>query len=101
MTTPTTIEVNGKRAIVLVPELVEHLAIVDLNVIKRLAALLPQASLSSIKEEMKMRITAARTMEDYVAVLQDELSFHQSVNMIREYTPEPQQVEEVASVRAY
>jgi hypothetical protein len=103
MYNPETIEINGKQAIVLVPELVNELAVVDLNVVKRLAALLPTANLRAIKEEFTEKLRSATTMEQYVAILRDELSFHETVNLITTIKLEKksEEVEQRAVKQAY
>lgn len=77
-----TIEVNGKPCLVLVPELVNELAVVDLNVIKRLASFLPKASVNQIKSDFKDRMDGCNSLEMYVEALRNELSFHETVNLI-------------------
>src|SRR5688572_26517294 len=93
MNAPTlqTIEINGKEAVVLVPELVNQLAVVDLTVLQRLAALLPSASLRDIRNQLidNIRANGVDTIEQYVAILKNEVAFHESVNMIRLYNPQP------------
>lgn len=77
-----TIEINGKQAIVLVPELVNDLAVVDLNVLKRLATFLPKASIHQIKSDFKARLDECNGLGEYVDALRDELSFHETCNLI-------------------
>lgn len=88
-----TITNNGtderSQAVVLVPKFGGKLAIVDLNTIKRLASLLPSADLTEIKQYFKSRLNATTTLEQYLQVLEEELAFHKSINMITEYE-EPQ-----------
>lgn len=96
---------DGRVAKLIVPELVQELAIVDLNVIKRLAALLPQASLRTIRNEFKEKLDRCNTMAEYVEMLRNELSFHETVNIIATISPEQVEEQRVAeapaSVRAY
>jgi hypothetical protein len=96
---PDTIEINGKTAIILVPELVNDLAVVDFNVIKRLAALLPTANLVAIKNSFAERMLEPSTMEGWVALLRDELSFHETVNLITLIKIEKNEVVQPVSVR--
>lgn len=73
---------DGRTAQLIVPELVEQLAVVDLNVIKRLAALLANANIQQIKRQFKDKLDECYDMEAYVTALRNELSFHETVNMI-------------------
>lgn len=77
---------NGKQAQValLTPESDRPLAVVDLSVLKRLAGLLPQAEFHQIKQETIDTIFATRNLEELVAVMEDEIAFHNSVNLITE-----------------
>lgn len=79
---------DGRTAQLIVPELVKDLAVVDLNVVKRLAALLPNANIHQIKRQFKDQLDNCSNISEYVAVLRDELSFHETVNMIQTIKPE-------------
>lgn len=71
----------------------EQLAIVDLATIQRLAELLPPATFGEIKYQFIENIKETETLAQYTDVIVKELAFHQSVNMIRMYKPEPEQEE--------
>lgn len=81
-TFPTINLPDGRVATLIVPELVEQLAVVDLNVIKRLAQMLPSANYRQIRNDFKLRLDSCDNLESYVTALRDELSFHETVNMI-------------------
>ena len=66
------------------------LAVVSLDVIIKLASLLPSASLSEIKNELKDKLHYAHNMEEYINVLQREVDFHKTVNSITMYNVEVQ-----------
>ena len=66
----------------LVPSLEGELAIVHLSVIQRLASLLPKANASQIIENFSYRLRDVSTMEEFVALLEDELAFQKTVNVI-------------------
>jgi predicted ATPase with chaperone activity len=78
---------NGKQAISLVPEIEGELAIVHLATIKRLAAMLPKANIDEIKCIFSEQILYAKTIEEFVSILETELAFHKSVNLITTYQP--------------
>ncbi len=78
---------HGRTAISFVPEDSKDLAIVHLSVIKRLADLLPKANLREIKIIFKEKVEDTQNMIQFVNVLSEELAFHESVNLIKEYNP--------------
>lgn len=82
---------NGKQAISFVAEDDSQLAIVHLSLIQRLAKLLPSAKVPDIiaffAESLALS-AKTMTLEMYVDVLKEEVAFHESVNLIKEYKPE-------------
>lgn len=84
-----TITNNGtderSQAVVLVPKFGGKLAIVDLNTIKRLAAMLPKANLDEIRSDLIHKLRLCSTLDEHLQVIEEELAFHRSVNMITEY----------------
>jgi hypothetical protein len=77
---------SDEPAVNLVPTLNHgRLAVVDLATIQRLAMLLPKANLEQIKVALVIPINRADNMEAFVSILEEELAFHKSVNMIVEY----------------
>jgi hypothetical protein len=70
-----------------VPELTGQLAIVHLSVLQRLAALLPKASFSTIKNRVSDDILMTKNIDELIMVLENELAFQTSVNQIRLYSP--------------
>jgi len=85
----TTVTVNGKEVINFVPDNNTQAAIVSLNVIRRLASLLPSGAFREIKQRMMADIDDSDSIADYVKLLEDEVDFHRTVNLLTAY----QQVE--------
>lgn len=79
--------INGSStdAVVLTPSFTGALAVVDLNTIKRLASMLPKASLDDIRAELIRNLRLCHTLEEHVDVIERELAFHRTINMITEY----------------
>jgi len=69
----------------LVPTFDGDLAVVHLQTIKKLAALLPSVSFSTIKQNMKYAMDETQNLEEYIFVLESEIAFHKSVNLITNY----------------
>lgn len=78
------INLNGvsQDVLNLVPSLEGELAIVNLSVIQRLAELLSTSDLWEIKKRFKSRVSDVCKMADFVALLEEEIAFHKSVNLI-------------------
>lgn len=83
-----TIKVGDKEAVVLIPKDARELAVVDLSVLNRLIQLLPSARLLDIKSNLKERIDYARDLEQVVAIMEEEVAFHRSVNFIEKFMGE-------------
>jgi len=90
-----TVNVNGKDVLDFTPQSASQSAIVPLSVIQRLAALLGTSSLESIKRQLRDKLNynnnegvAIDTIEKYVQLLQDEVDFHTTVNLLTMYQPE-------------
>lgn len=60
----------------------QEIAVVDYGVLLRLASYLPKASIWDIKRELESKISDVTDIENYVAVLEEELAFHKTVNVI-------------------
>jgi len=80
------VDVNGAQVMDLTPDYERPLALVDLDVLKKLTKLLPSANLHSIVENHVEVVRNAPTMEVFANVLAEELAFHQTVNLIKEVT---------------
>jgi len=78
------IDVNGQQVVDLTPDYERALALVDMDVLHRLTALLPKADLYEIKRGLKVKISAARSIEDMIDMWEDFIAFHKSVNLIQE-----------------
>ena len=82
-----TIKVGNRDAVVLVPENSGPLAVVDLGVLKRLTSLLPSVSFAKILQDLHDAIETKSNVKDLVELLEAEVAFHKSVNLIAEYNP--------------
>lgn len=87
---------NGQTAVSFVPQDSKELAIVHLSTLKQLAELLPKASTDLILQELENRIGSIRVqhnldnrLEVVTELCSDFINFHQTINLIREYKPEP------------
>ena len=78
------VDVDGQQVLVLTPDYQRPSAIVDLAVIKRLASYLPKANVREIIDTFKSNLENAYNIEAYVQMLEEELAFHKSVNLINE-----------------
>lgn len=95
---------NGKNAINMSPESTQQLAIVNLSVIQRLAKLLPKANFNDIRAEVifnmrKIDEDSETSLAQLIQLMEDEVAFHRSVNLIAEYNKsveEPQTVGQIA-----
>ena len=86
---------SGQKAISFIPDSNERTAaVVDLLTLKRITAMLAVADLNSIKRSLKMRIdNECFELVQLVEVLKDEVAFHETVNLITEYSPVVEQEE--------
>ena len=83
------IEVNGAQVIDLTPNHDRPLALVDFETIKRLSHFLPHAKFQDIKRDTIFMIEHSETLEDYVRVLDAEVAFHKTVNLLQSYNLQP------------
>lgn len=86
--------VDGRGALNFAPNLNEgqELAVVDVEVLKYLVGLLPQAKISVIINEFSIKAGEVKNVQGWCELLQSELSFHMSVNMLQQHLltkPEP------------
>ena len=79
------VDVNGAQVMDLTPDYERPLALVDLDVLKRLAAMLPSVDFHSIKRAFIDKVRSEPdTIEEFTALLSEELAFHTTVNVIKE-----------------
>lgn len=90
---------NGDEAPVLVADLNKdiEMVIISKNVLKYLTKLLPKASIRDIIMNHVGNCNALKykegsTIEEFVDVLREELEFHESINIIKEYMAEPKPI---------
>ena len=83
---PKFIDVKGAQVMDLTPDYERPLALVDLDVLKKLTSLLSNGNLANIISDFKMMIDDCHTMEAYVKCLSEELAFQTTVNLINEIT---------------
>ncbi len=79
--------IDGKDVPVLVSDLnagTNHV-IVSESVLDYLCGLLPKGSFRDIKEAFIANVTATKNMQEFAETLHNELEFHNSVNLIRQY----------------
>lgn len=94
---------DGRQAFNFVPELNadQQLAVVDVDVLKYLVELLPKADIAKIMQAFHEKTEKVETIEQWCALLQNELNFHASVNMLQQHLlpakPEPELVQKVAA----
>lgn len=85
-TLPTIKLVDGNEAVSFVPELTGKLAIVHLSVLQLLIANLNKANFEFIKVEFADRIRNTFDLPEMVSVAKAEVAFHETVNLIQQYT---------------
>lgn len=73
---------NGKEVLNLTPRLDGQLALVHLAVVKRLVELLPEVNFESYKYDFCERLSRINNLETFVGIMADEVTFHQTVNLI-------------------
>ena len=75
---------NGAQtlALNLVPDLEGQLAIVHLDVIQRLAAMLPKSNFRDIKRRFIEALDMSMNLDEFISCLEAELKFQVSVNRI-------------------
>ena len=78
------VDINGNQVIDLTPDYNRPLALVDITVLNKLTELLPKADFGSIRHSLRERIMTNNNLEDLVQTCDDFVSFHRSVNLIRE-----------------
>lgn len=66
-------------------------ALVDLSVLSRLTKHLPTVPLAVVKAELVKNINTADTLEEVCLLLEGELAFHHTVNIIKVIDMEPAQ----------
>ena len=78
------INIDGNQVIDLTPDYNRPLALVDLTVLSKLTDLLPKGDFSSIRHGLRGQIMDTNNLEELVKVAEDFVTFHNSVNLIRE-----------------
>lgn len=75
-------------AVSMVPALEGQLAIVYFDTIMRLASYLPKANWRQIRDEIIQDLQNSAGLENILEIMENEIKFHKSVNIIQEYKPE-------------
>ena len=83
------VDVDGQQVALMTPDYDRPLAIVDMNVLKKLANLLPKANAKDIIDELKYTLDGVYKLETAVQVAEEFVAFHKTVNLISEYKMEP------------
>ena len=78
------VDINGNQVIDLTPDYNRPLALVDITVLNKLTELLPKADFGSIRHSFREQIMTDTNLEQLVQTCEDFVSFHRSVNLIRE-----------------
>ena len=78
------IDVNGAQVADLTPNHERQLALVDFEVLNRLASTLKTADLFRLKSALRNTLSDVDTIEEYVKILDAEVAFHKTVNLIKE-----------------
>lgn len=91
--------IDGNQVIDLTPDYNRPLALVDLTVLNKLTDLLPKGDFNSIRHSLREQIMNTDNLEELVKVAEDFVTFHNSVNLIREVSsrelnPKEQETEE-------
>ena len=79
-------DLNGEQVADLTPNHERPLALVDLEVLGKLTDLLKTTDLFSVKRAFRSLINDTNSIEEYVNVLDAEVAFHKTVNLIQEVT---------------
>ncbi len=92
---------DGREVVNLCPESNRKLAVVDMKVLERLIEFLPSVYLYTIKGNLCSKINSQKSLEGIVEVMEDEIAFRKSVNIMKEvFTSEVKLGEPVAYVNA-
>lgn len=78
------VDINGNQVIDLTPDYNRPLALVDLTVLNKLTELLPKGDFGNIRHSLREQIMSTTNLEQLVQTCEDFVSFHRSVNLIRE-----------------
>lgn len=78
------VNIEGNQVIDLTPDYNRPLALVDLQVLNKLTELLPKADFGGIRHGLRERIMNTQDLAQLVEACEDFVSFHRSVNLIRE-----------------
>tara|TARA_B100001094_G_C17982219_1_gene695803 strand:- start:20 stop:394 length:375 start_codon:yes stop_codon:yes gene_type:complete len=97
------INIDGNQVIDLTPDYNRPLALVDLTVLNQLTELLPKGNFTSIRHGLRGQIMNTNNLQELVKVAEDFVTFHNSVNLIREVSsrelnPKEQETTEPAIV---
>ena len=78
------INIDGNQVIDLTPDYNRPLALVDLTVLNQLTELLPKGNFNSIRHSLREQIMNTDNLQELVKVAEDFVTFHNSVNLIKE-----------------
>ena len=78
------VDINGNQVMDLTPDYNRPLALVDITVLNKLTELLPKADFGNIRHSFREQIMTNTNLEQLVQTCEDFVSFHRSVNLIRE-----------------
>lgn len=98
------IQINSTvDAILVSPKMHGTMALVDLITLKRIASMMKSSKFQDIKEHFISGLMNSDNLEQYVAMMKEEILFHESVNLIStielpEQEKESEQEEEKTSI---
>jgi len=78
------IDINGTKVLNLTPSFKGEMALVSRTVLDKLTENLGKVSLSTLKYDLRHKISECSTLVEIVTVAEDFANFHNSVNLIKE-----------------
>lgn len=94
-----TIEFNGVKLVDFTPQDDQPKGIVHIKTIQKLAQLLPRANIDEIIKDLlgdittsNNRLSGTALLDNVLVITEEFVTFHRTVNLIREYKPEVVQV---------
>lgn len=78
------IDINGTKVLNLTPSFKGEMALVSRTVLDKLTENLGKVSLSTLKYDLRSKISECSTLVEIVTVAEDFTNFHNSVNLIKE-----------------
>lgn len=78
-----TIKINQTTEAVLISSKMEGtMALIDLNTLKRITALMSKSKFTDIRDHFMIGLHSTENIEQYVAMMKEEINFHECCNLI-------------------